>query len=589
MRISGVLRGLSIALLATAARGQTVSAGARAVVASETLPVYAAMSSTSAVKATLSRGEAVVIGLVLFGDDITWCAVSKGGETRRLGFASCEFLEPDRGSSAAPAAAPVQAPRAPIRIRELPQAPITIREVPPSIAASATVPAFPQSLPAAKVPEPAAPATAPVPARPVEPMAPAPAVVDSVPVAPAPARLPAPVPKPVAPMPAAPPAVVVESVAAAPAAPPRPTPVPESVAPALGGAPAVVVESVPAAPAAPPRPAPIPEPIAPTPGGVPAVVVESVPAAPAAPPRPAPIPEPIAPTPAAPPAVVVESVPAPVAPRARLVETARVEPPPIPVREEPAPAGGSDFIPFALDRSGLSAALTSYTRTTRLVAFLDKTRLAEIDGAALEGALAEQFQGSAFLTAIGNQLRSNSNPARLATLLEWLGSPASGKLADLERRALLPESRDELVTFADGLRKAPPTESRLLLVHRLYDSLKTCDMEVESTIALVHTVALAIGPALPKEKRYSAVELDRALGAVKSRYRSIMRNARIVHYLFAYQSASDEELEQFVSFLESESGKWFVGLVDKGFYEATEAISRGLSDQIPRTVRAKRR
>ena len=114
-------------------------------------------------------------------------------------------------------------------------------------------------------------------------------------------------------------------------------------------------------------------------------------------------------------------------------------------------------------------------------------------------------------------------------------------------------------------------------------------MEVESTIALVHTVALSIGGALPKEKRYSAVELDRALGTVKSRYRSVMRNARLVHYLFAYQKASDEELEQHVTFLESENGRWFVALVDKGFYEATEAISRGLSDQIPRNVKSGRR
>jgi len=113
-------------------------------------------------------------------------------------------------------------------------------------------------------------------------------------------------------------------------------------------------------------------------------------------------------------------------------------------------------------------------------------------------------------------------------------------------------------------------------------------MEVETTIALVHTVSQAIGPALPKEKRYSAIELDRALGAVKSRYRSVMRNARIVHYLFAYQTASDEELDQYVSFLESASGKWLISLVDKGFYDATESISRGLRADIPRNVKPKR-
>jgi hypothetical protein len=160
-------------------------------------------------------------------------------------------------------------------------------------------------------------------------------------------------------------------------------------------------------------------------------------------------------------------------------------------------------------------------------------------------------------------------------------------MADLESKALKPESRDALVDFAAGLSKSPPAESRLLLVHRLYDSVKTCDMEVDVTIALVQTVALAIGPVLPKEKRYSAAELGKALGPVKTRYRSIMKNARLVRYLFAYQSVSDAEFEEQVSFLESENGKWFVSQVEKGFSDAGEAISRALGSEIPRKLKPK--
>ena len=36
-----------------------------------------------------------------------------------------------------------------------------------------------------------------------------------------------------------------------------------------------------------------------------------------------------------------------------------------------------------------------------------------------------------------------------------------------------------------------------MLIHRIYDAARTCDMEVEATIALVYTTAQAIGPALP--------------------------------------------------------------------------------------------
>ena len=172
------------------------------------------------------------------------------------------------------------------------------------------------------------------------------------------------------------------------------------------------------------------------------------------------------------------------------------------------PVNPSDSVEASLDSFGLRAALSTYTQNTHLLSFIDKGRLAEIDVPALDRILSERFQSAAFQQAIVGQIRKNYSAERLPELVEWLRSPVAKKMADLERYALRPDSRDELVAFAQGLTKSPPVEARLLLVHRLYDSLKTCDMEVDSTIALVYTVAMAIGPALPKEKRYTGPELD---------------------------------------------------------------------------------
>src|SRR5882724_1517932 len=141
MRKVAIWQALFLALAAVSAHAQTAAAGARAVVTSETVPVYASMSQSAQVRFMLKRGDTVVIGLVLFGDDVTWCAVSKPGETKRLGYASCEFLEPpSNATAAAPAAAP--APSKPIMIREAPSPQITVREVTP-----AAPPAAPQAPP----------------------------------------------------------------------------------------------------------------------------------------------------------------------------------------------------------------------------------------------------------------------------------------------------------------------------------------------------------------------------------------------------------------------------------------------------------
>src|SRR5579864_4246674 len=112
MTEAAIWRSLGAVLLAAAANAQTIGAGARAVVGSDTLPVYTAMSTSGPPKLTLKRGDHVVIGLVIFDNETTWCAVSNPGETRRLGWASCEFLEPDRGpvTTPTPVATPTPTP-----------------------------------------------------------------------------------------------------------------------------------------------------------------------------------------------------------------------------------------------------------------------------------------------------------------------------------------------------------------------------------------------------------------------------------------------------------------------------------------------
>jgi len=64
MRKVVIWQALFLALAAVSAHAQTAAAGARAVVTSETVPVYASMSQSAQVRFMLKRGDTVVIGLV---------------------------------------------------------------------------------------------------------------------------------------------------------------------------------------------------------------------------------------------------------------------------------------------------------------------------------------------------------------------------------------------------------------------------------------------------------------------------------------------------------------------------------------------
>ncbi|MGH9720965.1 MAG: hypothetical protein ACRD8O_12185 [Bryobacteraceae bacterium] len=389
---------------------------------SETLPVYAGMTTDKEPIRMLMRGDSVVIGLVLFGDEITWCAVTRPGETKRLGFVSCEPLEREREGPAP--AAPSQ-PGAP------PQSP----------AASAT-------------------------AEPAKPRDPPKVTVREVPLS----------------------SLKVREVA--------PPPVVREVARAE------------LKPEGPPIPAPAPP-------------------------------------------------------------------------EAPSGAGSQDFVWALLSQTGVEAGIAQFVRSSLLLSFLDKTRLAAIDQSALRAAVSEHFRAELFSQSIADQFKRSYAPEPYAALPPWVASPAAQRMGALAARAASAEAHKEISEFAAALKNDPPSQERLVLLHRLYDAVKLCEIEVETTMAVVRAIAAAINPVLPAAKRFGEGDLDTALAAVRPQYQAVMKNARLVQYLFAFREVDDAQLEEYVKFWESETGVWVTVIFDKGFRQATETVSRNLVRDIP--------
>ena len=585
-----------------AAAAWSQGAGARAVVTAETIPVYPAMGTQKPAVAELRKGDRVVIGLVMFGDDITWCAVMRPGETKRLGYVSCELLAPDREDSAAqapqpalpsPAAAPPAAPagvpvpalatapattQAGIRIRELQPATMKIRELP---SPAAEQPKSPPAAASPAVPVPAAPAPAPAP--------PAAAAASPAAAIPQPENP----PRRAAPLQAAPP-----PEAGPPAGVPQP-PVTPSPSPAQ--------EPPAASPAAAPSPIP-PSTPAPTPSAI-----TPPPSAPVSPPETArtqsPPPEspqetpreetPRAPAPATPVQAAAPQpgppIPVPVEPPKSQTTVARLEPPsatpPVEIarpatRTVEMPAG--DLAEWVMEESGIRQDLAQYVRTTSLLAFLDKSRLEELDTQALAAIINHSFTAPPFLRAIGGQYRSQMTVERNESLVEWLRSPLARNMAALQGQTAASDAREKLLAFAGGLKASPPSQTRLELVHRLFNATEASDVEVETTMTIVKSLAEALNPSLPPAKRFRKEDLERALENVKATYLGVMKNARIVQYLFVFQSATEQDIEQYVRFWESGSGNWLSSVRKKGFEAGARTVAKGLTAEIDRKARGGR-
>jgi hypothetical protein len=515
---------LGILLASVAATAFAQSAGTRAVISADRAPLYAKMSLENPPLRMLEKGEIVSIGLVLFGDDVTWCAVSRPGETKRIGYVSCDLLESEKAAAQAAAQAP---PAAAIRIREVDTPPPVVREVTPVAVATRVEQSLTQE--------------------------------------------PAPV--------AAPPALAQPAEMPQPAAPKPFVPITERILPARVPSEVALDESAPPQPARPVEMARInelqrvPPPVPPPPVEVPRTE-----------PKPFnPISE-IADREISEKLLVEKGAPA-LPQKPQLLASLRI-PDISEIGEPPAPREltTEELTGEVLERSALRSQLTQFVRSSYALSFLDKKRLAAVDEGALAQIFHQQFRSEAFYSAVEISLKKESEAGPMRELGTWLESPLTGHMEDLLGHAADPEAREEIVAFADGLRKSPPTQARLILVHRLYEATSSCDMEVEATLATVRALAEALNPILPAASQFSESDLNQALKTVKAAYQPVMKNAKFVQYLFAFRSVSDEELEQYVAGWESDAGRWWTRVQRDGFASATRTIAANLKIAIPRRL-----
>ena len=84
---------LSPALGAAQRASSDVDLPGRATVTSDTAPVHAEMSDSSAVVKTLTKGDAVVVAFQVRGISGDWCKIREAHEPQWLGYANCRDLE----------------------------------------------------------------------------------------------------------------------------------------------------------------------------------------------------------------------------------------------------------------------------------------------------------------------------------------------------------------------------------------------------------------------------------------------------------------------------------------------------------------
>jgi hypothetical protein len=205
-----------------------------------------------------------------------------------------------------------------------------------------------------------------------------------------------------------------------------------------------------------------------------------------------------------------------------------------------------------LQSSGLSVQLDSLTAGIRAQFLRAHRRQSNQDRLTIDRIVSERFAPGTLYARIKTEFQRDLEPGRLQKMLAWYDSPLGKRITGQELAALIAAGGPEAVADLEQ----NPSARRVELIERLDAAGGASETTVDVTVAIVRSLTVAFQPGLPAVAGLTRDQLDKQIAQARNRTLEDMRRLCMVSMLFAYRGLSDDELDQYVQFVES-AGRWW--------------------------------
>ena len=238
-----------------------------------------------------------------------------------------------------------------------------------------------------------------------------------------------------------------------------------------------------------------------------------------------------------------------------------------------------------LERSGLRVQLENLTAGVRAQFVRAHRRQSGQDQLTINRIVAEHFAADGLYTKIRLEFLKSLEPARLEQALAWYDSPLGRRIIGQELAALVAAGGPDAIA---DLEKNRPSSRRLKLIERLDTGGGASETTVDVTVTIVRSLTLAFQPGLPAVAKLSRGELDKHIARARNRTLEDMKRLCRVTMLLAYRDLTDDELEQYVRFVESDAGQWYMSVMNSALLAAVsvaaDATAAELATAVPQLV-----
>ncbi len=214
-------------------------------------------------------------------------------------------------------------------------------------------------------------------------------------------------------------------------------------------------------------------------------------------------------------------------------------------------------------------------------------RSADIAGTistALRATINQQFDDGVLSDLAVETIREKWHSNYGQTTLNWLNSDIGRKITALEKHAASIEGLAELEEFSQGLENFRPDDMRVALVQRLNESVNGTEMAVDSSLAIALAIAVGAGDAGQDGESVNIEKLRQKIFSDREMLLVPMNNAVLVYFLHSYASLQDTEILEYVDFLESPAGRWYVEATGEAFVKPLISLCMTLGKVLKDTI-----
>lgn len=238
-----------------------------------------------------------------------------------------------------------------------------------------------------------------------------------------------------------------------------------------------------------------------------------------------------------------------------------------------------------MDKSGMTNQLGSMVESALSSFEQIRTAVPEEARDQIKKSYAKAYNIGRLTQAIAKSLEENLTDADIKGTLEWLNSPLGRKITQLEEKASTAQGTQDIVEFM----KHPSeiSDDRQNLIQRLDSVIHGTEMAVEMYMNSMVTMTTAMHSVINDPNKLPLDQMIKGAESARPEIEAQMEQSVFGSSLYMYQSLTDEELEKYIKFYESEVGTRYSTYSIKALIDSFSDSNKELGADIGRLVNEK--